>query len=303
MSAKKLEHNKKPPELGESRFRNSDWHLAEFASAIETEIDDFDRTPGWQSGSLFEEPERTAAEILDELADSISKSRNVDDTVQEAVTATRQTDEQEQVPAIGQAVAFAAENLKASWEQVWQQVAASAVISEEAVIVADRTNVKVEELTAASQKISEVVTLIADIAAQTNLLALNATIEAARAGRAGKGFAVVAAEVKNLADQTAKATDKIDTQISSIQSAASDAVAAIQEVGATITHIHDISLTTDKAIENPADITQEIVRNTEDGSIDVFEKLTELQSNTSVTGQSASMFLTELENFRKLTRN
>src|SRR3546814_11080388 len=103
----------------------------------------------------------------------------------------------------------------------------------QAVTEAERTNVQVQGLAAAAQKIGEVVQLITDIASQTNLLALNATIEAARAGEAGKGFAVVASEVKNLANETAKATDEVTGQITGIQAATREAVTAIQSIGKT----------------------------------------------------------------------
>lgn len=112
-----------------------------------------------------------------------------------------------------QTVAAAAEELSASIAEITRQIDESARIAREGVEDAERANKRIQRLAVSASKIGEVVDLINDIASQTNLLALNATIEAARAGEAGKGFAVVATEVKSLADQTAKATDEIGSQI------------------------------------------------------------------------------------------
>jgi len=125
----------------------------------------------------------------------------------------------EQASTNVQTVAAAAEEMSSSVKEISRQVEQSTVIAASAVEEATRANERVESLTAAAKKIGEVVALITAIAEQTNLLALNATIEAARAGDAGKGFAVVASEVKNLANQTAKATEDIGGQIGNIQEA------------------------------------------------------------------------------------
>ena len=126
-----------------------------------------------------------------------------------------------------QTVASACEELASSVAEIGRQVATSTKITQEAVEESERTNETVQSFTEGAQKIGEVVNLINDIAGQTNLLALNATIEAARAGDAGKGFAVVASEVKSLANQTAKATEEIASQIASIQGVTGDAAEAI----------------------------------------------------------------------------
>src|SRR3546814_15358793 len=143
--------------------------------------------------------------------------------------------------------------LSPSIAEISRQVSQSAEIAGKAVIDAERTNVQVQGLADAAQKIGEVVSLITDIASQTNLLALNATIEAARAGEAGKGFAVVASEVKNLANETAKATDEITGQIAGIQPATRDAVAAPQSISETIGQINEIATTIASAGEEQGD--------------------------------------------------
>ena len=153
----------------------------------------------------------------------------------------------------------------------------------------------VQGLAAAASKIGEVIGLINQIAAQTNLLALNATIEAARAGEAGKGFAVVAAEVKSLATQTAKATDEISTQISSIQAETSSVVADIQNILATITEINEISSSIASAVEEQGVATRAIAQSVQDaasGTNRVSQNISEVNIATSETGQVAGTVLT-----------
>ncbi len=157
-----------------------------------------------------------------------------------------------------QTVASAAEELSASISEITRQVGQSSSIVQKAAVEADRTDVIVGGLAESAQKIGDVINLIQDIAEQTNLLALNATIEAARAGDAGKGFAVVANEVKNLATQTAKATDEIGSQIGSIRTETEGAVDAIRVITETIKEVNTISETISSAVEQQSDATREI---------------------------------------------
>ena len=160
-----------------------------------------------------------------------------------------------------QAVASATEELAASASEIGVQVTQTSQVASRAVDTTRRTNERVQSLTDGAQRIGDVVKLISAIAEQTNLLALNATIEAARAGEAGRGFAVVAAEVKELANQTSKATDDIAAQVHQIQGATGDAVGAIRDIASTIDEVHRIAVGVAAAVEQQQAATQEIARN------------------------------------------
>jgi len=148
-----------------------------------------------------------------------------------------------------------------SGEDISRKVRDSVRISEEASAEARRTTQLIDGLASAVDKIGAVVALINDIAAQTNLLALNATIEAARAGEAGKGFAVVANEVKHLANQTAKATDEIAGQISTVQKVTGDAVSAITAITNVIEQVHEVATGIADAVRGQDAATGEIAAN------------------------------------------
>ncbi len=160
-----------------------------------------------------------------------------------------------------QAVASGSEELAASVAEISRQVVHALKITDDAVQQAERTNSVVSGLSQAAQKIGQVVEMINNIAGQTNLLALNATIEAARAGEAGRGFAVVAAEVKQLADQTAKATSEIGSQIASVQTTTDQAVKAISSISETIGQINSISSSIASAVEEQSSVTRDMSGN------------------------------------------
>jgi methyl-accepting chemotaxis protein len=190
-----------------------------------------------------------------------------------------------------QAVAFAAEELSASVSEVGRHVQESSRIAKDAVDQAARTDVRINELFQASQRIGDVVKVITAIAEQTNLLALNATIEAARAGGAGKGFAVVAQEVKALAAQTAKATSDIGTQISGMQTATRESVAAIKEIGGTIDRVSEIATAMAAAVEEQGGAIQEIARNVQEaasGTSQVATNIVDVNRGATATGQASA---------------
>ena len=160
-----------------------------------------------------------------------------------------------------QTVAAGTEEMTASIREIAQSANDAAGVAEQAVHVADTTNATVAKLGESSIEIGNVVKTITSIAEQTNLLALNATIEAARAGEAGKGFAVVANEVKELAQETSKATEDIGRRVEAIQHDTEAAVAAIAEIGGIIARINDTQTTIASAVEEQTATTNEMSRN------------------------------------------
>jgi methyl-accepting chemotaxis protein len=168
-------------------------------------------------------------------------------------------------------VASGSEEMMASIREISKSANESARVARNAVAAAESTNRTIAKLGDSSSEIGKVIKVITSIAQQTNLLALNATIEAARAGEAGKGFAVVANEVKELAKETAKATEEIGQKIEAIQGDTRSAVQAIGEIGSIINQINDISNTIASAVEEQTATTNEIVRNVNDASRGVGE--------------------------------
>jgi len=211
---------------------------------------------------LFEQSVSGVVADLDRAAADLS--RTADSMADLAAEASGQSlaaaEGARQALANVQTVAAAATQLGQSIKEISGQVAVSTGIANRAAADADRTNETVRGLVTSAQKIGEVVKLITDIAEQTNLLALNATIEAARAGEAGKGFAVVASEVKNLANQTAKATEEIAAQIGAMQSVTGQAVTAIEAIGSTILEIKEAITAIAASVEQQNAATGEIAR-------------------------------------------
>ena len=201
-----------------------------------------------------------------------------------------------------EAVAAATEELTASIHEIGRQVSHSSKISTEAVAEAERADKIIASLLEATKKIGTVVDLIDDIAGQTNLLALNATIEAARAGDAGKGFAVVAGEVKNLANQTGRATGEISSQIAAVQGATKNAVEAIQGVNKTIGQLSAISQAIAAAVEEQGAASLEISRNimaASKGTTIVTVEIGHVDEATNETGHAASDVLVATQELSK----
>jgi methyl-accepting chemotaxis protein len=197
----------------------------------------------------------------------------------------------EQVSKNLSVVATSAEEMLASIREIAKSANEAAKMARNAVGVADTTNQTVQKLGDSSAEIGNVIKVITSIAEQTNLLALNATIEAARAGDAGKGFAVVANEVKELAKETAKATEDISRKIEAIQHDTTGAVAAIGQIGAIITQIDDISNTIASAVEEQSATTNEIGRNITEaarGSAEIARNIAGVAAAAQSTTDGAS---------------
>ncbi|MBB4743694.1 methyl-accepting chemotaxis protein [Actinoplanes octamycinicus] len=189
-----------------------------------------------------------------------------------------------------QTIAAGAEEMSASIAEIASSAAQAAEVSQQGTSVAQRTTAQVAELGLASAEIGDVVRLITTIAEQTNLLALNATIEAARAGELGKGFAVVAGEVKDLAQQTAKATDEITARIAAIQASSSTAGQAIGEISEVIGRVGDYTTTIASAVEEQTATTAEMSRSVAEAatsSADVARTVSGVAEVASSTAEAA----------------
>ena len=190
------------------------------------------------------------------------------------------------VSANVQTVAAGSQEMGASIREIAESANQAARVASEAVTVAENTNATVSQLGVSSAEIGNVVKAITAIAGQTNLLALNATIEAARAGESGKGFAVVASEVKDLAQETAKATEDISRRVEAIQSDTANAVAAIGEISHIIARINDYQLTIASAVEEQTATTGEMSRSVADaahGSTDIAGTINGVANATQST--------------------
>lgn len=219
--------------------------ISNFEAAVQRSLDSLDRAStdlGNASGAV-----ESASDEVAELADQAGNSVRV---AAENVTSA----------------SGATEELASSIKEIASQAGRSTQVAKRAVAGADSTFSTMQELSNAADRIGAVMSLIRDIANQTNLLALNATIEAARAGEAGKGFAVVAAEVKQLADQTAKATEDIAKQVDAIQSASAGAVSAISEVRDIIADMDGLASAVAQAVEQQDRAVSDISRNVADAS-------------------------------------
>ncbi len=225
-----------------------------------------------------------ATEHMQRAASEITTS--VNGTSQQTAAAAAAS---EQASTSVSTVASATEELASSVAEIGRQVTHSASVADGAVAKASKTTEMVSSLAATAEKIGDVLRLIDAIASQTNLLALNATIEAARAGEAGRGFAVVAAEVKELAGQTAKATEEIAGQVNAIQSATADCVIAIGDISQTIRDISGIATTIAAAVEEQDSATREIARSVQQAAAGTTEVTQNVNGASRAAEQSRAL--------------
>ncbi|WP_052741764.1 methyl-accepting chemotaxis protein [Kiloniella litopenaei] len=230
-----------------------------------------------------------AATEMNSSAESLSTIAKATDSQALAVAAAS-----DQASQNVQTVASATEELSYSVQEITRQVKESSEITEQAVSEGESANSTVQGMAEMADRIGSVVSLINDIAEQTNLLALNATIEAARAGEAGKGFAVVASEVKNLANQTAKATQEISDQIAEMQSVAGNTAEAIGNISTTINKVNDITKQIASVVQEQEAATQEIslnIQQASQGTQDVTNSISEVKNGASQTETNAQEVL------------
>ena len=257
---------------------------AERASRMEARITEFEATVRAALDNL-----QGAANSMQATAQSMSSTADQSSALVNAVASAA-----EETSVNVQTVSAGTEQLSSSIAEISRQVVSSAEIARKAVEEAGATDSTVQGLADNASRISVVVDLIQVIASQTNLLALNATIEAARAGEAGRGFAVVASEVKNLASQTAKATEEIRGQIASMQDVTTSTVSAIRKIGQTIGEINNVTTAIAAAVEQQGAATREIARNIQHaagGTSEVSSNIVGVSTASAEAGAAATQVL------------
>ena len=272
-----------------SVFRDNARERLELARQRELDRDRSMEEKRASMGRLAQEFEASVGAIVQHLVENAKSLQSAAKTMNATSEETSQqakavASASQQTSVNVHSLAAATEELSASVGEVGRQVRFSSDMSGDAAQKADLTMEKVGALTAATQKIGAIVGIIQEIAGQTNLLALNATIEAARAGEAGRGFAVVASEVKELASQTAKATQEISGQITEIQNATGAAISVITEITEAVRKINEMAERTTAAISEQGSATAEIARNVQQAS----HGTTEVSTSIEVVSSAAS---------------
>ncbi len=258
-------------------------------------------TPQVKLANDFEKDVKGVVEVVTSSATEMQASSNnvaamAEETARQAQATAAASEE---ATTNVQTVAAAAEELSKSIDEIARHVQDASRMTKQAVEGANRANTTIQNLGTASSEIGQVIKVITSIAQQTNLLALNATIEAARAGEAGKGFAVVANEVKELARQTARATEDISQKIEAIQGSTGVAIEAIQTIGDGIGKIDEISTVIASAVEEQTAATNEISRNVAEaarGTGEVSRNIVSVSEAAGESGRGANDILTAAAN-------
>lgn len=294
-------HDERTDEIGKLGQALQAYHAAavnnDKAQKDERRRAEQDRMRSLRMKELNETFQGSVSQALAALRSAVTELRTSSNTMDSnAETSTQQVAAvaaaAEQASANVQTVAAAAEELSSSIQEISRNLTESKDVTAKASDEARQTRQKVSELSEATAKIGDVVSLINQIAGQTNLLALNATIEAARAGEAGKGFAVVASEVKALANQTARATEDITGHIAAIQDSVRKVEQAMGLIDGTITKVNDIAIRTAAAVEQQGVATTEISRNVQEAAVGTSEvttnitRISEMVSNTGVLAKN-----------------
>jgi len=264
----------------------------ERAARVEARIAEFESTVRSALDGLA-----SSANSMQTTAQSMSATADQSSALVSAVASAA-----EETSVNVQTVSSGTEQLSSSIAEIGRQVVTSSEIARKAVAEAGSTDATMQGLADNAARISVVVDLIQTIASQTNLLALNATIEAARAGEAGRGFAVVASEVKNLASQTAKATDEIRQQIAGMQTVTNSAVGAIRNISTTISEINEVTAAIAAAVEQQGAATREIARNIQHaagGTSEVSSNIVGVSNASNEAGTAAGEVLTASDALRR----